>query len=59
MRDATEQWFPRRTWTRPTWTAAELTAARAGRTVSVVLPALTDAVLEHTETTEAHPGTPA
>ncbi|WP_328305432.1 glucosyl-3-phosphoglycerate synthase [Actinomycetospora sp. NBC_00405] len=40
MRDATEQWFPRRTWTRPTWTAAELTAARAGRTVSVVLPAL-------------------
>jgi len=40
VRDATEQWFPRRTWARPTWTAAELTAARAGRTVSVVLPAL-------------------
>ena len=40
MRDATEQWFPRRTWTSPGWTAAELTAARAGRTVSVVLPAL-------------------
>jgi glucosyl-3-phosphoglycerate synthase len=40
VRDATERWLPRRTWTRPTWTAAELTAARAGRTVSVVLPAL-------------------
>jgi glucosyl-3-phosphoglycerate synthase len=40
VRDATEQWFPRRTWARPMWTAAELTAARAGRTVSVVLPAL-------------------
>ncbi|WP_433029193.1 glucosyl-3-phosphoglycerate synthase [Actinomycetospora sp. CA-053990] len=40
MRDGTEQWFPRRTWARPTWTAAELVAARAGRTVSVILPAL-------------------
>ncbi|MFC5140872.1 glucosyl-3-phosphoglycerate synthase [Actinomycetospora rhizophila] len=40
MRAATEDWFARRTWARPPWTAAGLTVAKAGRTVSVVLPAL-------------------
>jgi glucosyl-3-phosphoglycerate synthase len=33
-------WFVRRTWQPAPWTAAELIAAKAGRTVSVVLPAL-------------------
>jgi glucosyl-3-phosphoglycerate synthase len=36
----TEDWFARRTWQEPTWTVAELVAAKAGRRVSVVLPAL-------------------
>lgn len=36
-------WLARRTWNRPTWTVAELTAAKDGRTVSVVLPALNEA----------------
>lgn len=40
MRAATEDWFARRTWARPPWTADGLVAAKAGRTVSVVLPAL-------------------
>ncbi|PVZ08574.1 glucosyl-3-phosphoglycerate synthase [Actinomycetospora cinnamomea] len=40
MRAATEEWFARRTWPRPPWTAGELVAAKRGRTVSVVLPAL-------------------
>ncbi|MHC1559847.1 glucosyl-3-phosphoglycerate synthase [Actinomycetospora sp. C-140] len=40
MRAQTEDWFARRTWARPDWTADELTAAKRGRTVSVVLPAL-------------------
>ena len=40
MRAGTEEWFARRTWARPDWTAEALTAAKAGRTVSVVLPAL-------------------
>ncbi|GAA4798494.1 glucosyl-3-phosphoglycerate synthase [Actinomycetospora chlora] len=40
MRRGTEDWFARRTWAHPDWTAAELTAAKRGRTVSVVLPAL-------------------
>jgi glucosyl-3-phosphoglycerate synthase len=40
VRRATEDWFARRTWARPPWTADGLTAAKAGRTVSVVLPAL-------------------
>lgn len=31
-----------RTWHRPPWTAAELAVAKAGRTVSVVLPALNE-----------------
>ncbi|MCO1657555.1 glucosyl-3-phosphoglycerate synthase [Pseudonocardia sp. S2-4] len=36
----TEQWFARRTWQEPSWTVDELVAAKAGRRVSVVLPAL-------------------
>lgn len=40
MRSDIEDWFARRTWTRPPWSAAELVAARGARTVSVVLPAL-------------------
>jgi glucosyl-3-phosphoglycerate synthase len=36
----TEQWFARRTWQEPPWTVEELVAAKAGRRVSVVLPAL-------------------
>ncbi len=35
-----EPWFSTRTWAEPPWTAAGLAAAKAGRTVSVVLPAL-------------------
>jgi glucosyl-3-phosphoglycerate synthase len=31
-----------RTWSRPDWTVAELVAAKAGRTISVVLPALNE-----------------
>jgi glucosyl-3-phosphoglycerate synthase len=38
--DVTERWFARRTWQEPPWTAAELVAAKRGRRVSVVLPAL-------------------
>lgn len=37
---ATEDWFARRTWQTPCWTVPELVAAKAGRRVSVVLPAL-------------------
>ena len=33
-------WLSNRSWTRPSWTLAELEAAKAGRTISVVLPAL-------------------
>jgi glucosyl-3-phosphoglycerate synthase len=33
-------WFARRTWQPAPWTLPELVAAKAGRTVSVVLPAL-------------------
>ena len=40
MDPATENWFARRTWQEPSWTAGELVAAKAGRRVSVVLPAL-------------------
>jgi glucosyl-3-phosphoglycerate synthase len=36
----TEEWFARRTWQEPAWTVEELVAAKAGRRVSVVLPAL-------------------
>lgn len=35
-----EPWFSARTWAAPPWTPDELVAAKAGRTVSVVLPAL-------------------
>jgi glucosyl-3-phosphoglycerate synthase len=38
----TEAWFARRTWQEPAWTTRELVAAKAGRTVSVVLPALNE-----------------
>jgi glucosyl-3-phosphoglycerate synthase len=37
-----EDWFARRTWQRPEWTVQELIAAKRGRTVSVVLPALNE-----------------
>ncbi len=35
-----EEWFARRTWQEPGWNVAELVVAKAGRRVSVVLPAL-------------------
>jgi glucosyl-3-phosphoglycerate synthase len=35
-----EHWFARRTWQEPRWNVSELVAAKAGRRVSVVLPAL-------------------
>ena len=35
-------WLADRSWSRPTWTIAELVAAKAGRTISVVLPALNE-----------------
>ncbi len=35
-----EQWFARRTWQEPAWSVDELVAAKAGRRVAVVLPAL-------------------
>jgi glucosyl-3-phosphoglycerate synthase len=38
----TEAWFARRTWHAPAWTIDELVAAKAGRRVSVVLPALNE-----------------
>lgn len=37
---AVGDWFAAHTWQRPEWTAAELVAAKRGRAVSVVLPAL-------------------
>ena len=40
MDPVTEQWFARRTWQEPAWSADELVAAKDGRRVSVVLPAL-------------------
>ena len=36
------RWLTDHSWSRPTWTVAELEAAKAGRTVSVVLPALNE-----------------
>lgn len=36
-------WMTERSWYRPPWTVAELEAAKAGRTISVVLPALNEA----------------
>jgi glucosyl-3-phosphoglycerate synthase len=35
-------WLSDRSWTRPDWTIDELIAAKAGRTISVVLPALNE-----------------
>jgi glucosyl-3-phosphoglycerate synthase len=35
-------WFSRRTWQRASWPVEELVAAKAGRSVSVVLPALNE-----------------
>ncbi|GEL18579.1 glucosyl-3-phosphoglycerate synthase [Pseudonocardia asaccharolytica] len=42
MDSSTEQWFQRRTWQAPGWTVDELVAAKRGRRVSVVLPALNE-----------------
>jgi glucosyl-3-phosphoglycerate synthase len=38
----TGRWLTDHSWNRPTWTIAELEAAKAGRTISVVLPALNE-----------------
>ncbi|MGV8874027.1 MAG: glucosyl-3-phosphoglycerate synthase [Rhodococcus sp. (in: high G+C Gram-positive bacteria)] len=40
--DVTRAWSERNSWDTPEWTIAELEAAKAGRTVSVVLPALNE-----------------
>ncbi|MHA6629314.1 glucosyl-3-phosphoglycerate synthase [Pseudonocardia sichuanensis] len=40
MDPVTARWFARRTWHDPAWSVRELAAAKAGRRVSVVLPAL-------------------
>jgi glucosyl-3-phosphoglycerate synthase len=40
MDSVIEQWFARRTWQEPRWTVEELVAAKGGRRVAVVLPAL-------------------
>jgi glucosyl-3-phosphoglycerate synthase len=40
MRSDVADWFGRRTWQPAPWSTQELTARKAGRTVSVVLPAL-------------------
>jgi glucosyl-3-phosphoglycerate synthase len=37
-----DTWLGDRRWNRPRWTIAELEAAKAGRTISVVLPALNE-----------------
>lgn len=37
-----DAWLADRSWNRPSWTLAELEAAKAGRTISVVLPALNE-----------------
>ncbi|TRW79326.1 glucosyl-3-phosphoglycerate synthase [Mycolicibacterium sp. 018/SC-01/001] len=39
---AEHRWLSDHSWSRPTWTIAELEAAKKGRTVSVVLPALNE-----------------
>lgn len=38
----TEKWLSTNSWSRPTWTVDELVAAKRGRTISVVLPALNE-----------------
>ena len=40
--ESTERWMADHSWSRPNWTLAELEAAKAGRTISVVLPALNE-----------------
>ena len=42
MHPDTEKWFAARTFQEPAWTPSCLTAAKAGRRVSVVLPALNE-----------------
>ena len=42
LRPDVAAWFERRTWQSAGWSAAELIAAKRGRTVSVVLPALNE-----------------
>ncbi|GBE64331.1 glucosyl-3-phosphoglycerate synthase [Mycobacterium sp. MFM001] len=37
-----DTWLSDRSWIRPSWTVGELVAAKAGRTISVVLPALNE-----------------
>lgn len=37
-----DTWLADRSWTHPTWTVSELEAAKRGRTISVVLPALNE-----------------
>jgi glucosyl-3-phosphoglycerate synthase len=37
-----DTWLADRSWNRPRWTISELVAAKAGRTISVVLPALNE-----------------
>jgi glucosyl-3-phosphoglycerate synthase len=37
-----DTWLADRSWIRPSWTISELEAAKAGRTISVVLPALNE-----------------
>ncbi len=37
-----DTWLADRSWNRPRWTIGELVAAKAGRTISVVLPALNE-----------------
>lgn len=39
---AAHPWLTDHSWSRPSWTVAELEAAKKGRTVSVVLPALNE-----------------
>ncbi|MGV0835959.1 glucosyl-3-phosphoglycerate synthase [Mycolicibacterium thermoresistibile] len=39
---AGHRWLTDHSWERPSWTIAELEAAKAGRTISVVLPALNE-----------------
>lgn len=38
----TETWLAENSWNRPSWTVEELIAAKKGRTISVVLPALNE-----------------
>src|SRR6201991_5325569 len=38
----TARWMTDHSWQRPSWTVAELEAAKGGRTISVVLPALNE-----------------